>query len=369
MSHTVVYSGSAGEAGASYTRMIQTASSGPNRGALFLTFEWFVNVDGGRPVFPIYRSRDEGVSWSLICHVADTALGLGNRYQPCLYELPIGFADFDPGTLFLAGNAIPEDMSETHIVLYASRDGGDTWEYLSTVDSGGPALYDPRPESTSTAVWEPHLLLIGDQFICYYSDERLKSQGALQALVHRSSYDAREWSGITVDFAAPDRWTRPGMLMTTSRLPSGEYVGVFEVVGPATVPVHIARSTDGLTWGDPSDLGTLLCSDTGVSLSGTPHIAWSAPTGGPAAILVTGRLAFDAHGQFTNSGLMSWDGDRDTWRAFCLPVPTQRSLVDDRSGYSQTALLSLDGTHVIQATTVCNSAGSHDVVVGVGDLR
>lgn len=56
---------------------------------------------------------------------------------------------------------MPQDRSSTHLVVYKSSDQGSTWSYLSTIDTGGPAVYDPSPTSTATADWEPSLAVDG----------------------------------------------------------------------------------------------------------------------------------------------------------------------------------------------------------------
>lgn len=104
--------------------------------------------------FPIYRSADHGASWTHISNVTDQVNGWGLRYQPFLYELPEDFAGFEKGTVLLAGNSIPTDLSQTQIDLYASRDAGVTWEFVSHVAAGGEAL----PDNGLTPVWEPFIL-------------------------------------------------------------------------------------------------------------------------------------------------------------------------------------------------------------------
>ena len=46
------------------------------------------------------------------------------RYQPHLYELEVDFAGFPKGTILIAGNSIPKDLSKTQLDLYASKDRG-----------------------------------------------------------------------------------------------------------------------------------------------------------------------------------------------------------------------------------------------------
>lgn len=131
-----------------YARTVQL----PN-GDLLATWE---NYSPEPPIvyFPIYRSTDLGKSWSKFSTVQDTANGVGLRYQPFLYYLDEKVGSFGPGTLLLAGNSIPTDLSSTQIDLYASHDSGKTWKFVSHIASGGEAI----PDNGLTPVWEPFLL-------------------------------------------------------------------------------------------------------------------------------------------------------------------------------------------------------------------
>jgi hypothetical protein len=74
--------------------------------------------------FPIYKSSDHGKSWKHISNVTDQVNGWGLRYQPFLYELPQAIGNYSAGTILLAGNSIPTNLSNTQIDIYASTDKG-----------------------------------------------------------------------------------------------------------------------------------------------------------------------------------------------------------------------------------------------------
>ena len=74
--------------------------------------------------FPIYKSTDLGKSWNEISRVTDQVNGWGLRYQPFLYEMPQSIGNYSAGTILLAGNSIPTNLSNTQIDLYASTDKG-----------------------------------------------------------------------------------------------------------------------------------------------------------------------------------------------------------------------------------------------------
>jgi hypothetical protein len=366
VSTTTVLAGQPGESGPLYTRLLATAPDGPHAGALLLTAEVYRDVGTTGPVFPVYRSVDGGHTWDLIGTVADSAYGVGNRYQPMLYELPTAFAGLDAGTLLLAGSSIPADMSSTRLVVYASTDGGASWTFLCDVDQGGPAEYDWRDTAETTAVWEPCLDLVDDQLVCYYADERYKADRMLQVLVHRTTRDLRRWSDPVLDFGVPDRRTRPGMFVSTGRMPDGLYRAVIEIVGPREVPIHLAVSRDGIDWGAPADIGTRLVAEDGTALSGTPNIHWRTNPDGRTVVVATGRHTVDADGTETNKALVNLDGCAGPWHSFDLPTPAVRRIDDDASGYSQSLLWNTSG-RLVQATTVRNDRGSHDIVVTVAD--
>ena len=175
--------------------------------------------------FPIYRSTDYGVSWSQIAWVNDTQYGYGNRYQPFLYLLPRDFAQWKAGTVFLAGSAIPTDLSSTHIELYASTDSGVTWEFVSHIAEGGEAV----PDNGLTPVWEPYLMLYQDKLVCYYSDQRDPAHG--QKLVHQVTSDGLTWEGVVDDVAYAEYTARPGMPIVSQLGKGGKYIMTYEYGG------------------------------------------------------------------------------------------------------------------------------------------
>ena len=104
--------------------------------------------------FPIFKSKNGGKTWKHISNVTDQVNGWGLRYQPFLYQLPQRVGKYPKGTILLSGSSIPTDLSATLIEVYASRDQGYTWEFVSHVALGGEAL----PNHGLTPVWEPFLM-------------------------------------------------------------------------------------------------------------------------------------------------------------------------------------------------------------------
>lgn len=100
------------------------SSASTNGNTLLATWENYGPNNDTNPYFPIYASHDGGATWSERSRVHDQVNGWGLRYQPFLYELPEAFGGYKAGTILLAGNSIPDDLSETQIDLYASTDKG-----------------------------------------------------------------------------------------------------------------------------------------------------------------------------------------------------------------------------------------------------
>lgn len=100
-----------------------------DNGKLLLTFEQVItdaDVAAGKlPVFPIYESDDNGVTWKHITDIKEThQAGYGKMNCPQLYELPQTIGDMPKGTVVLAGNSTPNDLNGTQLELEKSTDAG-----------------------------------------------------------------------------------------------------------------------------------------------------------------------------------------------------------------------------------------------------
>lgn len=136
--------------------------------------------------FPIYRRTDEGETWRYLSKVTNQVNGWDVRCQPFLYLLPSPIGGFPAGTLLLAGNSIPTNLSNTQIDLYTSTDSGATWSFVSHISAGDEAL----PDNGLTPVWEPFILMYEGQIIVFYSDQCNPAHG--QKLSHQVSSDLRK---------------------------------------------------------------------------------------------------------------------------------------------------------------------------------
>lgn len=77
-------------AGTTYAKMIVLKNSGTSNGTQIVTFDQLV-LEGGVQVYPIYRSTNNGASWSRIAAVKPSTQfpALTRTAQPSLYETPI----------------------------------------------------------------------------------------------------------------------------------------------------------------------------------------------------------------------------------------------------------------------------------------
>ncbi|KAI0485637.1 glycoside hydrolase family 93 protein [Xylaria cf. heliscus] len=267
--------------------------------------------------FPIYKSTDAGATWAEISRVQDQGYGYGLRYQPFLYVLPSAFAGYDAGTILLAGSSIPTDLSSTQLDLYASVDGGQTWEFLSHVAAGGVAI----PNNGLTPVWEPFLLLHNGKLIYYYSDQRDAAHG--QKLVHQTSTDLRTWGDVVTDVAYPTYTDRPGM-PTVAALPGGRWIYVYEygggpnpaaaaaaaAAGSYTFPVHYRLSTDPEAFA-AAEHHPLRSADGAVP-DGSPYVVWTPAGGANGTIVVSSGCCSQV---YVNRAL----GAEDAWETVATP--------------------------------------------------
>ncbi|KAK2810406.1 hypothetical protein FQN50_002895 [Emmonsiellopsis sp. PD_5] len=252
---------------------------------LFATAE---NYSPEPPVFPIYTSVDQGLTWTHLSDVADTVNGWGMRYQPHLYVLKNALGTFPAGTLLVAGNSIPQDLSLTSIDLYASTDQGVTWSFVSNIAKGGRAV----GVNGETPIWEPFLMEYQGQLIIYYSDQRDPAHG--QKLVHTTSTDLLSWTPVVNDVAEVYE-QRPGMA-TIALMPNGEYIYFYEWgngpsqgVPNAGYPIYYRISADPLNFLN-APAQQLIGTDGSAPINGSPYVVWT-PSGGENGMLIVNTAA------------------------------------------------------------------------------
>lgn len=251
--------------GAQYARILPLRGQ---PGVLLATYE--ENRVPDQPTgFWILRSADDGRTWQKIAHVREEVSGLSPIWNPTLFELPHPCGELPAGTILLLGTSIDEENSI--IQLYASRDGGYTWAWLSSVVHGGNCNHGNQ---IGHGVWEGFPVLLDDgTLVCYYSDES-QAEMYSQKIMYKTTTDGYHWSKPVTVIASSDQAHRPGMSIVT-RLGDGSYFMVVEVVGIDGNPIHYKRSPDGLDWGDTTSLGTMLESVDGKTMGSAPFCGYS----------------------------------------------------------------------------------------------
>ena len=310
-------------------------------GNMLATFEQYTT---GKPVFPIFRSTDKGRTWSQISSVQDTVNGWGLRFQPELFQLPTAVGSYPAGTILAAGNSIPNDFSQTKLDVYASRDGGASWEFVSSVARGGAASID----NGQTPVWEPYFLVNNGRLSVFYSDQRDPAYG--QKIVHQTTTNLTSWGGVVNDVANTRYSDRPGMPIIT-KLPDGRWMMTYENGGApeGNFAVYYKFSNDPENWGDKPT--QVLRTTDGVVPTSSPFVTWI-PSGGPQGTIVVS--AYSSSDLFLNTS----GGTQDTWTR----VPTQVG-----GGYSRSLTAMPDGRTVfIMNAGVLN--GNNTVTYGAVDL-
>lgn len=356
-----------------YARVVCLKHSGSGNGTLLATCDQHVWVNGEQ-VWPIYRSTDSGESWSHITDVKDETFGTNRKAQPMLYELPQSVGNLPAGTLLLAGNLVPDDQSSSRIVLYSSTDQGNTWDYLSTVDVGGPFDYDNSASSTTTTIWEPYLYVDDyGHLICAYSDERQKSKGALQTLSLKYSSDGLNWSSESNIVAIKNQNDRPGMV-TVSKMGNGKYIATYEVVNKPSYtqnssPVYCKFSSDGLNW-DEDDLGTLLQTADGQSLGSSPYVKW-VDAGGPNGMVVVGaKWVVNANGDIQEGGqnlFVNYNYGEGNWERYPNAITWNGEDIDYLDAFSQCLETNADNSQIYQIANLGHSA-SDTCTLTIGTL-
>ncbi len=336
--------------GASYPRVVQLQHFAKGRGQLLATF-------GRRGQLPIYRSTDNGETWTFLSSVPNI------NGQPALYELPVRMGDFPAGTIMAAGTgiAMPGTPRRT-LEIAASTDGGATWQALGVISSGGIGRYDAVNRSglsIQNPVWEPFLYTDAQgRLVAYISNEGHKEQGYSQLLEHKVSPDGgRSWGPAVFDVAIGDGLTRPGMAVVTKNA-KGKYFMSYEVVGkpgvalePRSNLAHFRTSDDGLNWGKTEEYGTFIQDRWRQYANGTPYMAWSAYGGANGTLLVTGRsiLRYEV-GRVGNGMLINRNNGEGVWHL--IETPIVYNPVND--AYSQTMIPLGNGREILQMVNVNN---------------
>jgi hypothetical protein len=182
---------------------------------------------GTNSYLSLLSSHDRCRTWSVISSVRVAGRTLDNGE---LVALPNGNVLLTMRDLVATSSFL--------LPIYVSPDQGQTWNYLSNIDSSsGPG-----------GLWEPHFMVLSNSLLAvFYSNET--HPGYSQIISEKISGDhGTNWG--------PEIWAaaqtgggslRPGMPQSV-RLANGRYILVMEVVNQGNADVYYKLSSDGQNW-------------------------------------------------------------------------------------------------------------------------
>ena len=246
VSNVPVVEGHRGKYGSEYGRMLHLGKS--SWLAAYTVPGFSTNV--GKRVrlqLEVSRSDDHGRTWKKISAVSDSARDLDNAQLLRLKD----------GSILLACRSLRIHESYW-LPVYRSTDDGVTWTLLSIIDSnegkpgelGNPdkGLYEPHL----------YVLDDGRLSVMYSSEKHVTdSTPYSQIISQKISPDlGRTWGEeIRVVYEPGRNSSRPGMSVWT-RMKNGKYIVVYEVCGPEKCNVYYKISDNGVTW--PVGLGKII---------------------------------------------------------------------------------------------------------------
>ncbi len=274
------------------------------------------SFDGGAGHEDLFISHDQGVTFSPLGSVTDSAFGTGLCCGG-LFELPKAIGALPAGTLLWAGSVGGNTPTQPmQIRIYSSVDEGATWTYLSNCATA------TVPQS-SGGLWEPDFAIAGDgRLMCYYSDET--RPGHSQILTEVATSDGLNWTPVgdlAISATASDR---PGMANIVT-LASGSYAASYEICGTLNCATYFKTSADGINWGAAGTLGTPVTLSNGETFWHTPTLVWS-PVPGQAhgQLLLQGQiLTLNGVVQAGNGSTLFYNSAGDGtggWQSFASPT-------------------------------------------------
>ncbi|MDQ6423144.1 AbfB domain-containing protein [Paenibacillus sp. LHD-117] len=294
----------------------------------------------GMQPFNFYRSTDNGATWSYLSQIDPNNYGLNRDQQAMttLYVLPQQLGSYPAGTLLFASSDWGVGAAYT-IHIWRSTDNGATWQLHSNLAAqGGYGTHH---------TWEPEFAVSSDgRLICYYSDER--QLGYNQAIALETSSDGGlTWGNYSLIIGDNTNWgARPGMPRVVKHK-NGTYYMFYEHFGAAPEgAVRFKTSSDGINWGTPSALGTLV--GTGIyRASQAPEIAYIDDGSANGRFYVRGMTDV-----VQNQNQMFTSADNGaTWSLVDAPLTVAGSNQNTPAGWSGT-LIPLNNSMLLEVNTV-----------------
>jgi hypothetical protein len=323
----------------------------------------------GRLGATLLRSSDDGVTLSVVGHIDDAAFGAG-LCCGTLYELPRALGANPSGTLLWAASVGGDTQSAPMAIpVWASHDEGVTWSKLSD------AFVASVPRS-SGGLWEPEFSLLDDgTLLCHFSDET--APGHSQRLAVVASSDGENWGAPLATVALNDAAARPGMA-NVRRGPGGTYFMSYELCGvsPDGCAVHLRTSSDGRSWGDPNDPGSIPRTVDGREFRHAPTLAFSPTPGANGRLFLVGQMVYDAAGNVAPENgtvvFANTEGGSMNWYEIPAPVPVPSAYDNYCPNYSSSLLPLDNGAFSLEVAsqydgTTCRSYFARGGLLGTGD--
>ena len=200
----------------------------------------------------VAKSTDNCRTWQEISSVAEAGRDVDNG----------NLIQLSNGDVLLACRSVIWWQSYK-VDIYKSTNNGNSWSYLSTVDSneGAPGTLG-NPDK---GVYEPHFTMLdsGDVAVVYANEKHVNKNPAYSQVISEkvSSDNGATWgSEILVAWDTNSSSSRPGMPVIT-KMENGHYIIVFEVGGAYGYNIYSKTSSDGVTWS--SGIGDKIAHQTG----------------------------------------------------------------------------------------------------------
>ncbi|WP_158881442.1 sialidase family protein [Amycolatopsis anabasis] len=320
----------------SYPRLIRLEHSGLRNGRIVAAI---TSEDARGRFAPIFQSTDEGRSFKQIGEVRDPEGGPNGMCCGTLYELPRQVGRLRAGTLLWAASYGQNAGAARRIGIkvWASRDGGRSWSFLS----------EAARSHNRDGVWEPELTVdAGGTLWMHYADETEAPQFA-QVLNRVASTDGVTWGTKQRTMAIPPHRVRPGMPLVR-RLPDGRFYFGYEICnyGHRFCDPYYKISPDGANFGDPVAPGNQIATANGNHFQHAQTVTLF--PGGPngTRLLMVGQIYVNDKGvPLPGNGRTLLANDNlgaGPWYEVPAPVHVGRPYDDWCPNYSST-LLPVDG--------------------------
>jgi hypothetical protein len=239
-----VFEGSRGKYGSEYARMLQLDKKSWLISYTVPSPQLEANKDH-RLQLQIARSSDRGRSWTQVSGITDAGRDLDNAQ---MIRLP-------DKSILLACRSVRWRESY-RLPVYRSTDNGKSWSELSTIDAseGKPGELGEPDKGVYEPHF--YFLDDGRLAVMYANEKHVTDNVSYSQIISQkvSADGGKTWGKeIWVAYETGRNASRPGMPVWT-KMKNGKYIAVYEVCGPEKCNIFYKISNDGFTW--PVGLGT-----------------------------------------------------------------------------------------------------------------